>query len=102
MPPEVISGQPYNSKADVWAVGIILYELITFRKPFDCDRIQGVFKKVVEQPYEPLPPNTDTNLQLLIDALLNKDYNKRPNIFDVAKIPCVNKYILKFIEDHNC
>lgn len=102
MPPEVIKGQPYDSKADVWAIGIILYELITLRKPFDCETIQGVFKKVVEEPFEPLPPNTDINLQILVDALLNKDYNKRPNIYDVAKIPCMTKYIIKFVEDHNC
>ena len=37
MPPEVTLGKPYDSKADVWAIGIILYELITFKKPFDGD-----------------------------------------------------------------
>lgn len=37
MPPEVCLGQPYDSKADVWAVGIILYELITFKKPYDSE-----------------------------------------------------------------
>lgn len=34
--------------------------------------------------------------------LLNKDYNKRPDIFEVAKIPCVKKQILKFVETNNC
>ena len=34
--------------------------------------------------------------------LLNKDYNKRPDIFEVAKIPCIKKEILKFVEKHNC
>jgi hypothetical protein len=37
-----------------------------------------------------------------VAALLNKDYNKRPNIFDVAKIPAVKKHIIKFVEEHNC
>ena len=39
MPPEVCAGKPYDSKADVWAIGVILYELITFKKPFDSDTI---------------------------------------------------------------
>lgn len=36
MSPEVCASQPYDSKADVWALGVILYELITFKKPFDA------------------------------------------------------------------
>jgi NIMA (never in mitosis gene a)-related kinase len=46
MPPEVCAGKPYDSKADVWAIGVILYELITFKKPFDSDTVQGVFDKI--------------------------------------------------------
>lgn len=33
--PEVCRGEPYNHKADIWALGVIIYELITLRKPFD-------------------------------------------------------------------
>lgn len=38
---------------------------------------------------------------MLIAALLNKDYNKRPSIFEVAKIPCVKKQIFKFVDENN-
>jgi hypothetical protein len=44
----------------------------------------------------------DTNLKMLVAALLNKDYSKRPNIFDVAKIPCIRKHIIQFVEKTNC
>ena len=36
MPPEVCKNFPYDAKADVWAMGVIIYELITLKKPFDC------------------------------------------------------------------
>jgi hypothetical protein len=39
---------------------------------------------------------------MLVAALLNKDYSKRPNIFDVAKIPSIKKNIIKFAEENNC
>ena len=55
MPPEVCMGKPYDSKADVWAIGVILYELITFRKPFDSVSIYGVFEKIKKAPIDPLP-----------------------------------------------
>ena len=38
---------------------------------------------------------------MLVAALLNKDYSKRPNIFDVAKIPCIKKNIIKFADENN-
>ena len=102
MPPEVCLGKPYDNKADVWAVGVILYELITFKKPFDSDTINGVFDRIIKSPIEPLANDVDANLKMLVAALLNKDYNKRPNIFDVAKIPSVKKHIIKFVEEHKC
>lgn len=85
----------------MWAVGVILYELITLKKPFDSDSINGVFEKIVKQPLEPLPQSVDSNLKMLVGALLNKDYNKRPNIFQVAKIPCVKKHIIQFVDENN-
>jgi len=49
-----------------------------------------------------LPDGTSADLQLLVKALLNKDKDKRPNIFDVAKIPCVHRAIEQFIQQHDC
>lgn len=46
MPPEVCEGKTYNFKADVWATGVILYELITFKKPFDSEHLNVLFKKI--------------------------------------------------------
>ena len=44
MPPEVCLGYQYDSKADVWAFGVILYELICLKKPFESETIQGVLQ----------------------------------------------------------
>jgi len=102
MPPEVIQGKPYDNKADIWALGIILYELITFKKPFDDETINGVFDKIVRSPYEPLPAEIDSDLKMLVAALLNKDHRKRPNVFDLANIPCIRSRIQQFVEKYNC
>ena len=99
MPPEVCLGQPYDQKADVWALGVILYELITLKKPFESETIHGVLQQIVKHPYEPLPDDTDTDLVLLVRALLNKDHLKRPSIYDVASIPVVRNGLIAFIQE---
>ena len=38
---------------------------------------------------------------MLIVLLLNKDYNKRPSIFQVANFPAVKNQILAFIDENN-
>jgi serine/threonine protein kinase len=102
MPPEVCNNFPYDAKADVWAMGVIVYELITLRKPFEAPNIRGLFEKIKNQPLDPLPDGTGSDLQLVVKAVLNKDKDKRPTIFDVAKIPCINRKIEQFIEEHDC
>jgi hypothetical protein len=34
--------------------------------------------------------------------MLNKDINQRASIFDIAKVPCMKRQILKWVETHNC
>ena len=34
-------------EADVWAMGIIMYELITFKKPFDSDKLNSLFDLII-------------------------------------------------------
>ena len=48
MAPEVLKGIPYDSKADLWSIGVILYELITLKKPFDKPTVPEVLKMIVE------------------------------------------------------
>lgn len=83
-------------------MGVIIYELTTLKKPFDSKSIDGVFDMIINSPIDPLPEGTSGNLQLLIQAVLNKDKDKRPSIFEIAKIPCVHRKIDQFITEFDC
>jgi NIMA (never in mitosis gene a)-related kinase len=69
----------------VWALGCILYELCTLKKPFEADNLLGlVFKIVTDQPAEiPSSKPYSKEIRQLIDMLLEKDPKNRPSIADI-------------------
>ena len=46
MAPEILGGDKYNSMADMWALGITIFEIITYKKPFHGhDWLQAISKE---------------------------------------------------------
>ena len=54
--PELVKDEPYNDKADVWALGCVLYEMCTLGPPFPGGNILHLGHKIVHAEYEPVPP----------------------------------------------
>ncbi|OEH80351.1 NEK kinase [Cyclospora cayetanensis] len=52
MSPEVSSGTPYSTPSDLWALGVLLYEVLHLRRPFDGMSIQALFQAI--QNVEPI------------------------------------------------
>jgi serine/threonine-protein kinase len=56
MSPEQASGGAVDHRSDIYALGIVLYEMLAGRVPFEADSYMGVLTKQMYTPPAPLPP----------------------------------------------
>jgi serine/threonine-protein kinase len=54
MAPEQIQGQPVDARTDVYATGLVLFELLTTRRPFESQDSTELFRQQMEEPPPPL------------------------------------------------
>jgi eukaryotic-like serine/threonine-protein kinase len=53
--PEQIMGKPQDARSDLFSLGVVLYELVTGKRPFDADSLQAICGRVLSST--PLPPS---------------------------------------------
>ncbi|HEU5101970.1 MAG TPA: protein kinase [Roseiflexaceae bacterium] len=80
MAPEQFSGQPADTRADIYAFGVMLYEMLTGRVPFDGDSAQIMYGHLQQPPPPPrqLNPALPDAVEQLILRMLEKNPNMRP------------------------
>ncbi len=75
--PEQALRQDVDSRADLYALGVMMYELIAGRLPFTADDPLGVISQHLNAP--PVPPSThNANIPPALDALILRLLSKRP------------------------
>lgn len=89
--PELWNNQRYSKKADVWSLGVLLYEIIALKRPFTATNMKGLMSKVNKGEYPPLPENFSKELRDVVRAILVVDPNKRPSIDGIFEIPYVKQ-----------
>ncbi|KAG8348566.1 Protein kinase domain [Trypanosoma vivax] len=97
--PEICRNRPYNNKSDVWALGVLLYELATGRHPFDGNSMQQLMQSIVRGRYPPLPPHFSHDFRKMVDWCLQKDPTHRPSIKQTLGLPIVRKSLERLEED---
>ncbi|MCA9629752.1 MAG: serine/threonine protein kinase, partial [Myxococcales bacterium] len=77
MAPEQAAGQPVDRRADLYTVGMMLYEMLSGTLPFDGDEIGAVLAKQITVVPDPLPEHIDPQLRALVARQLEKNADDR-------------------------
>jgi eukaryotic-like serine/threonine-protein kinase len=88
MAPEQIRGLKPTPLVDIYAFGVVLFELLTGTRPFEAPTVDGIFDLILHQPVnlEPLARSgVPVELIGLIQDLTDKDPSKRPQDFNVVR-----------------
>jgi serine/threonine-protein kinase len=80
MAPEVLQHQPADRRVDVYALGVVLYELLTGKKPFDATGDLQLVRAIMKQPVVPIGErraDVPAGLQRIVEKALSKRREER-------------------------
>jgi serine/threonine protein kinase/Tol biopolymer transport system component len=88
MSPEQARGKAADRRADIWAFGCVLYEMLTGEMAFSGETVSDVLAAVIkEHPnWAPLPATTSTRIRVLVQRCLQKDPRQRLQAIGDARI----------------
>ncbi|CAC9532938.1 serine/threonine-protein kinase [Leishmania donovani] len=95
--PELWNHQRYSKKADVWAMGILLFEMMALRRPFVGQGMRALSEAVMSNRRDcELPQQYSRSLKDLCNIMLRTDPNQRPSCAQLFKLPHMMKLLLDF------
>jgi len=88
MSPEQAKARTVDRRADVWAFGCVLYEMLTGRKAFDGDGVSEILASVLRDDvdWDALPAETPTSVHHLLRRCLDRDVRMRLRDIGEARV----------------
>lgn len=96
--PELWERKRYSKKADMWSLGVILYELLTLNRPFKGPSQREIMQQVLRGQYDPILCNVSRSMKSLLDPLLSKEPKDRPTTSQLLNTEFM-KYVANLFEE---
>jgi NIMA (never in mitosis gene a)-related kinase len=91
--PEVWNGETYGSKADIWSLGCLLYEMCMKRTPFEARSVAAICAKVMRGRYTPISGPYSADIGRLIARMLLRAPADRPSAAQLLGVPVIRRHL---------
>ena len=93
MAPEIIRNQHFDHKVDIWALGVLLYELLHGKVPFPGDFLQEKLKNILEKENLQFTDQISDKAKDLLEKLLKKKPEERIEFQEIFRNPWVESFL---------
>jgi eukaryotic-like serine/threonine-protein kinase len=76
-PEQALGERDIDHRTDVWALGVVLYEMLTGRLPFRAQSYPALLPLIIEAPHPPLPASIPAEVRTVVAGCLAKDRSDR-------------------------
>ncbi|XP_063815097.1 aurora kinase A [Pseudophryne corroboree] len=88
LPPEMIEGRMHDEKVDLWSLGVLCYEFLVGKPPFEAETHQETYRRISKVEFQ-FPPYVSEGARDLVSRLLKHNPNHRLPLKDVLEHPWV-------------
>ena len=91
MSPEQVRGQAVDNRADIWAFGCVLYEMLSGRRAFQGDEVSDILAGILrdDPAWDALPASTPQSVRRLVRRCLAKDRRERLQAIGDARLEII-------------
>ena len=77
MAPELVRGEGADALSDIWALGVLLFEMLSGAKPFNAPSVPDLFSAILRDAPAPLPSHVPDVIREIVERCLSKDRGRR-------------------------
>ena len=88
LPPEMVEGREHDSTADIWSLGVLMYEFLVGSPPFEAEGYRATYRRISCVDIR-FPPSVSPGARDLISKLLVKEQAKRMKLSEVKNHPWI-------------
>eukprot|EP00755_Sulcionema_specki_P019960 Sspe_Gene.70770::Locus_41812_Transcript_1_1_Confidence_1.000_Length_1695::g.70770::m.70770/K08857/NEK1_4_5; NIMA (never in mitosis gene a)-related kinase 1/4/5 len=96
--PELVQEKPYDARSDIWAIGVVLYEMMSLRHPFNANDMKSLMTRIIRVQYDPPPSFYSSELRAIVAKVLVKDPRHRMQLGEILSSGIIRKRIAQWVE----